>query len=296
VTALHNRRGVIAMSAGMVCFVLNDTLVKFVSDDLPASQLIFLRGVLAVLGLLLLVYATDRRQFSRAGLLHMVDKWVVLRSMLDGVASLVYLSALFHMPLGNATAINMSTPLLIALLSGLLMGVHVSARNWLIIGLGFVGVLMVVQPQADGFNAWAWVALAGTVLHALRDLSVRFIAPEVPSMVITVGTALAATVLSGVWSVFTPWQAVSATHWGMMAAAAVFLSCGYFFLIKATRMADMSVVAPFRYIGLLTAVLAGYVIWGDMPNPLAWCGMLLLVGAGILMLRLHRQPAYVSEH
>lgn len=284
------------MSAGMVCFVLNDTLVKFVSDDLPASQLIFLRGVLAVLGLLLLVYATDRRQFSRAGLLHMVDKWVVLRSMLDGVASLVYLSALFHMPLGNATAINMSTPLLIALLSGLLMGVHVSARNWLIIGLGFVGVLMVVQPQADGFNAWAWVALAGTVLHALRDLSVRFIAPEVPSMVITVGTALAATVLSGVWSVFTPWQAVSATHWGMMAAAAVFLSCGYFFLIKATRMADMSVVAPFRYIGLLTAVLAGYVIWGDMPNPLAWCGMLLLVGAGILMLRLHRQPAYVSEH
>lgn len=284
------------MSAGMVCFVLNDTLVKFVSDDLPASQLIFLRGVLAVLGLLLLVYATDRRQFSRAGLLHMVDKWVVLRSMLDGVASLVYLSALFHMPLGNATAINMSTPLLIALLSGLLMGVHVSARNWLIIGLGFVGVLMVVQPQADGFNAWAWVALAGTVLHALRDLSVRFIAPEVPSMVITVGTALAATVLSGVWSVFTPWQAVSATHWGMMAAAAVFLSCGYFFLIKATRMADMSVVAPFRYIGLLTAVLAGYVIWDDMPNPLAWCGMLLLVGAGILMLRLHRQPAYVSEH
>ncbi len=284
------------MSAGMVCFVLNDTLVKFVSDDLPASQLIFLRGVLAVLGLLLLVYATDRSQFSRAGLLHMVDKWVVLRSMLDGVASLVYLSALFHMPLGNATAINMSTPLLIALLSGLLMGVHVSARNWLIIGLGFVGVLMVVQPQADGFNAWAWVALAGTVLHALRDLSVRFIAPEVPSMVITVGTALAATVLSGVWSVFTPWQAVSATHWGMMAAAAVFLSCGYFFLIKATRMADMSVVAPFRYIGLLTAVLAGYVIWGDMPNPLAWCGMLLLVGAGILMLRLHRQPAYVSEH
>ncbi|MFN6059108.1 MAG: DMT family transporter [Burkholderiales bacterium] len=295
-TALHNRRGVIAMSAGMVCFVLNDTLVKFVSDDLPASQLIFLRGLLAVLGLLLLVYATDRRQFSRAGLLHMVDKWVVLRSMLDGVASLVYLSALFHMPLGNATAINMSTPLLIALLSGLLMGVHVSARNWLIIGLGFVGVLMVVQPQADGFNAWAWVALAGTVLHALRDLSMRFIAPEVPSMVITVGTALAATVLSGVWSIFTPWQAVSATHWGMMAAAAVFLSCGYFFLIKATRMADMSVVAPFRYIGLLTAVLAGYVIWDDMPNPLAWCGMLLLVGAGILMLRLHRQPDYVSEH
>ena len=115
-------------------------------------------------------------------------------------------------------------------------------------------------------------------------------------MVITIGTALAATVMAGIWSIATPWQAVSAVHWLMMAAAAVFLSSGYFFLIKATRMADMSVVAPFRYVGLLTAVLAGYVIWGDVPNPLAWCGMLLLVGAGMLMLRLNRQAVNANEH
>ncbi|MEY3525828.1 MAG: hypothetical protein RIR92_1893, partial [Pseudomonadota bacterium] len=62
---MHNRHGVIAMSAGMVCFVLNDTLVKFVSDTLPTSQLIFLRGLMAVLGLFLLAYATDRSHFSR---------------------------------------------------------------------------------------------------------------------------------------------------------------------------------------------------------------------------------------
>ena len=295
-TEHHNRRGVIAMTVGMVCFVLNDTLVKFVSDTLPTSQLIFLRGLMAVLGLFVLAYATDRSHFSQAGLSHLGNKWVVLRSALDGAASLVYLSALFHMPIGNVTAINMSTPLLIALLSGLLLGVHVSGRNWLIIGLGFIGVLLVVQPQADGFNAWAWVALAGTLLHALRDLSVRFIAPHIPSMVITIGTALAATVMAGIWSIATPWQAVSVLHWLMMAAAAALLSSGYFFLIKATRIADMSVVAPFRYMGLLTAVLAGYVIWGDIPNAMAWCGMLLLVGAGMLMLRLNRQASNMGEH
>ena len=251
---------------------------------------------MAVLGLFLLAYVTDRSHFSKAGLSHLGNKWVVLRSALDGAASLVYLSALFHMPLGNATAINMSAPLLIALLSGLLLGVHVSGRNWLIISLGFIGVLLVVQPQADGFNAWAWVALAGTLLHALRDLSVRFIAPQIPSMVITIGTALAATVMAGIWSVTTPWHAVSTMHWIMLAAAAVFLSSGYFLLIKATRMADMSVVAPFRYMGLLTAVLAGYVIWEDIPNTMAWCGMLLLVGAGILMLRLNRQPVNAGKY
>ena len=280
------------MSVGMVCFVINDTLVKFVSHSLPASQLIFLRGLIAVLGLLLLAKVLDKQAFNREWQQHLTQRWVLARSLLDGLASLVYLSALFHMPLGNATAINMSTPLLIALFSGLLMGVHISLRNWMIIGLGFVGVILVVQPQAEGFNAWAWVALAGTCLHALRDLSVRFIPPTVPSMVITVGTALSATVLAGIWSLAHEWVDLSAFTWLMVASASVFLSSGYFFLIKATRVADMSVIAPFRYMGLLTAVIVGFVIWGDVPNLLAWCGMWILVSAGLLMLKLNRQPVH----
>ena len=288
-TLHHNRRGVIAMSAGMVSFVLNDSLVKFVSHTLPAAQLIFLRGLLSVGVLLLLARLTDPQALSREWRMHMTQRWVLARSLLDGAASLVYLSALFHMPVGNATAINMSTPLLIARLSGLLLGVHISLRNWLIIGLGFAGVLLVVQPQAEGFNAWAWVALAGTCLHALRDLCVRFIPAHVPSNVIALGTALAATVMAGLWSVSIDWVAVSPTHWLMLGAASLFLSSGYFFLIQATRLADMSVIAPFRYMGLLTAVLSGFVIWGDLPNTMAWCGMLLLVSAGMLMLYLNRQ-------
>ena len=273
----------------MVSFVLNDSLVKFVSHTLPAAQLIFLRGLLSVGVLLLLARLTDPQALSREWRMHMTQRWVLARSLLDGAASLVYLSALFHMPVGNATAINMSTPLLIAMLSGLLLGVHISLRNWLIIGLGFAGVLLVVQPQAEGFNAWAWVALAGTCLHALRDLCVRFIPAHVPSNVIALGTALAATVMAGLWSVSIDWVAVSPTHWLMLGAASLFLSSGYFFLIQATRLADMSVIAPFRYMGLLTAVLSGFVIWGDLPNTMAWCGMLLLVSAGMLMLYLNRQ-------
>ena len=279
------------MSAGMVSFVMNDTLVKFVSHTLPAAQLIFLRGLLSVAVLLLLARLTDRQTLSREWRQHLMQRWVLARSLLDGAASLVYLSALFNMPLGNATAINMSTPLLIALLSGLLLGVHVSLRNWLIIGMGFAGVLLVVQPQAEGFNAWAWVALCGTCLHAMRDMCVRFIPQQVPSNVIACGTALTATVMAGIWSLWIVWVPVSPLHWLMMTAASVFLSSGYFCLILATRMADMSVIAPFRYMGLLTAVLSGIVIWGDVPHAMAWCGMLLLVGAGLLMLRVNRQSA-----
>ena len=276
------------MSVGMVCFLMNDSLVKYVSESLPAPQLIFLRGLLATLGLFVLALALRQLPPWRETLGHIGHKWVFIRSFLDGMASLVYLSALFNMPLANATAINMSTPLLIALLSALLLQHRISWRHWLIIGLGFVGVLCVVQPQAEGFTHWAWVALAGTLCHALRDLSVRYIPDHVPSALVTLGTALTATVMAGLWALFHPWHSVNPMQWAQMAGASVFLSAGYFLLIKATRIADMSVIAPFRYMGLLTAVVIGFVVWGDVPNALAWAGMGLLVAAGLMMIHISR--------
>jgi len=138
----------------MLSFVLNDSLTKFVSASIAAPQLIFLRGLLACIGLIWLAVTVSKLPPWRETLGHICHKWVFIRSFLDGMASLVYLSALFNMPLANATAINMSTPLLIALLSALLLGQRVSGRHWGIMGVGFFGVLLVVQPQADGFNAW----------------------------------------------------------------------------------------------------------------------------------------------
>lgn len=275
----------------MLSFVLNDALTKFVSASIAAPQLIFLRGLLASAGLLVLATTVVKLPPWRETLGHISHKWVFIRSVLDGTASLVYLSAMFNMPLANATAINMSTPLLIALLSAVLLGHRVSGRHWLIIGAGFLGVLLVVQPQAEGFNAWAWVALVGTLFHALRDLSVRHIPDHVPSILVTLGTALTATLMAGAWALWQPWQSVSAVQWGLMAGAAVFLSAGYFLLIKATRMADMTVIAPFRYMGLMTAVVVGFVVWGDVPNAVAWFGMAMLVAASLTMLRMNRSAS-----
>jgi len=62
-------------------------------------------------------------------------------------------------------------------------------------------------------------------------------------------------------------------------------------LIKATRIADLSVIAPFRYMGLLAAVVIGFLVWGDVPNALAWAGMGLLVAAGLMMIHISRPPA-----
>lgn len=291
----QNRRGIIDMSGAMALFIANDALVKLVSASLPSLQLIFLRGVAACV--LMLAVCQVMGVFKRATpqdplpARQLLQPKVLMRATLDASASLIYLTALFHMPLGNATAINMATPLVITIMAVVLLHEHVGLARWLAIGVGFVGVILIVQPASEGFNAWALLCLAGTLLHAARDLMTRVIPQSVPSLLITLSTVLSVCLFSGVLSLFQGWQAFNAHHITLLTSAGVLLSGGYFLLIRSMRSGEMSLIAPFRYTGLLFALLLGWWLWGDVPNTLAFFGIALLVGAGLYMLMGQRKTA-----
>jgi len=272
----------------MASFVINDSLVKHVSESLPSGQLIFVRGLFASLLLLVAVSLLGAWHAPGGGWQSLARRPVLIRAAFDALATLAYLTSLFHLPLGNATAINMATPLVITLMAVLLLGEQVPVSRWLAIGVGFLGVLLIVRPTADGFNAFALLCLLGTVLHASRDLMTRSIAPGTPAILITLSTAVAVTLLAGALSAVQGWQAMQARHLALLAAASVFLAIGYFLLIVAMRTGEMSLIAPFRYVGLLMALLLGWIVWGDLPDALAWCGIALLVGAGLQILRSQR--------
>ncbi len=286
--AAANRRGIIAMTGAMAAFVVNDAMVKYVSQSLPGAQLIFIRGTFATLLLLGIAHWMGLLRGPQSRVNEILHRPVVIRSALDAAATLVYLTALFHLPLANATAINMATPLFLALIAVLWMGERIGVVRWLAIGLGFVGVLLIVQPRVEGFNGYALLCLFGTLLHAGRDLFTRKIDADMPSLLITLGTAVSVTVLAGLISIFQGWQPVAASHLSLLAAASVFLSGGYYLLIRAMRAGDISLIAPFRYAGLLIALVIGFVVWGEIPNVLAWCGIALMMGAGLYMLHNER--------
>jgi drug/metabolite transporter (DMT)-like permease len=286
--AAANRRGIIAMTGAMASFVVNDALVKYVSQSLPGAQLIFIRGLFATILLLGIAWAMGLLRGPGARVREVLHRPVLVRSALDAAATLVYLTALFHLPLANATAINMATPLFIALLAVLWMGERIGLVRWLAIVAGFVGVLFIVQPKADGFNGYALLCLLGTLLHAARDLYTRKIHVDMPSILITVGTAVSVTLLAGLISLIEGWRACSVMQLGLLAAASVFLSGGYFLLIRAMRAGEISLIAPFRYTGLLIALGIGFVVWNEVPNAIAWGGIALLVGAGLYMLLAER--------
>jgi drug/metabolite transporter (DMT)-like permease len=284
----HNRRGILTMTGAMVFFVVNDALVKWVSTDLATPQLIFVRGVMTSSLLLALAAWTGQLRVWRSAL----TRSVPTRAVIDSLASFTYLTAVFHMPLGNATAINLAGPLFLTLMAVFFLHERVSLGRWALIVLGFTGVLLVVQPRAGDFNAYAWLCLLAAVLHAGRDFLTRLVPAHVPSLLITLSTALTVTSLAAVWSLFEPWHAMSSTHIGQLFAASLCLAAGYHLLTLSMRLGEMSVIGPFRYSGLLMALLLGYLMWGDVPNALAWCGIALVVvaGWGLLQAQRWRKP------
>ncbi len=285
--AEENRRGIIWMLIAVVAFIANDAMIKNLGQRLPAAQMIVVRGVMAI-GLILLVAhrlgATDRLREA-------LRPWVMVRALFEGVGTLIYLAALFKLPLANATAINMSSPLFVTVLAVIFLRERVDRARWMAIAVGFLGVLLVIQPRPDGFNAYAWLALFATLIYACRDLLTRKVPASTPSILVTLTTAAVVWAMAAVVLVFEGWQAMTWNDVAYLGLASIFLSTGYFSVITALRHGELSVVAPFRYTSLLWALAIGYVVWGDIPNPLAWLGIVLLTAAGLFMLHQQRRRA-----
>jgi drug/metabolite transporter (DMT)-like permease len=281
---IDNRRGILAMSASVVVFIFNDALIKLAAETMPPLQAIGLRGIFATLwcGLALLARGELRHVH------HLGQRAVALRGLLEATAAISYLLALAYIPFAIATAINLSTPLFLAALAVLFLNETVGWRRWSAIAVGFVGVLMVIQPQPGDIDVWTWLVVFASLAGAMRDVVARWVPPAVPTLVVSLCSAGTLAIVGCVWATLNGWQPMSLRGVLLVLGSSLLLAAGYQFLMIALRSrAEFSVIGSFRYASVLWALAIGYVLWGDVPNLLAVAGIAVVVGAGLYVL--HRE-------
>jgi drug/metabolite transporter (DMT)-like permease len=273
-----NIRGAFFMAVAMAGFVLNDTMMKLVFADLEVFQAIFLRGLL--LSLLLALLAAPRRQ-----ILHRPSRGdaraLAVRTVGEIGSAVCFLTALYHMPIANATAIIQVIPLALTLAAALFFGEKVGWRRYSAIAVGFAGVLIIVRPGAEGFNAYAIWAVVAVGFMVLRDLSTRRFSPAIPSLYVALVTAVLTGSFAGLVSLTGAWQPVALRDLGLLTASAGFLVFGYLFSIKAMRVGEVAFVSPFRYTILIWAIILGIVVFGDIPDGWTLVGAAIVVATGI---------------
>lgn len=281
-----NLAGALLMMASMACFTLNDTLVKLTGGALPLWQLLVLRGVLASTLVCLLALKLRALRF---GIARRDWSLIALRGAAEIGAAYFFITALLNMPIANATAILQVLPLTVALSAALFFGEPMGWRRLVAILIGFGGMLLIVRPGAEGFTIWSLYALAAVFCVTVRDLSTRRLTPGVSSMTVTLTSSLAVTIFAAVASLGTEWAPVTPGLAALLAGSAVFILGGYSFSVLAMRVGEITFTAPFRYTGLIWALVLGYVVFGHWPAPVTLIGAAIVVATGLFTLYRERR-------
>ncbi|MCT4656283.1 MAG: DMT family transporter [Cohaesibacter sp.] len=272
-----NLYGIFVMQLAMLMFVSNDMLNKIIGAALPVGQLTFARGIGTLIVVSIILYFTGSyRRFSEA------KHWtVLLRSVLETAAALCFLTALAHIPIGNATAILLAISLTATAGAAIFFGEQVGIRRWSAILVGFIGVLVIVRPGFEGFNSFSLYAVLAMFLAALRDLVTRKIPEGTSVWVVTTTTLVFVTIGGALVSVNEVWVPISNLNLLFLAICALCLVFGHFFIVIAMQNGDIAVVSSFRYTSILIALVYGFLIWGDVPDFYTQIGILLVLGSGL---------------
>lgn len=269
------------MVASMAAFTVNDAFMKALGLEWPLYQSIFVRGAFAVVFMGALVAALG--QFRRG-----IDRrdWVLIyiRAICEGAAAVLFLSAVFNMPLAEATAILQTLPLTVTLAGALILGEKVGLRRWLAIVVGFAGVLLIVQPGGAGFSVYALCAVGAVLLITARDLVVRRMSDSVPSVLTALIGAIVVTAFAAVGTLGEAWAPWTPNAVIALAGAIVTIMLAYIFSVVATRAGDIGFVAPYRYSALVIALVLGVVIFEEVPDTLSLIGAALIAATGIYTL------------
>ncbi len=282
-----NFRGALLMAASMAGYVLNDSFVRTVSEGMGLFQIMLLRGLFVTAMLALIGW-------HRKAVFPTISKadWrlLIMRVIGEVGATLCFLTALFNMPFANASAILQVLPLAITLGAAVFLGEHVGWRRYLAIIVGFVGVIIIVRPGSENFNAYSLWAMAAVVFIVLRDLSTRKLARHVPSIFVALVSSISITLTGAALSPTLAWKAVDFGDLAYLGGAAAFLTFGYLFSIMTMRIGDVSFISPFRYTSLIWAIILGFVVFGEVPDGWTLVGSAIVVLMGIFTFYRERKP------
>lgn len=292
-------RAIALVAFGMSIFSLQDVLIRHLGDTYPASQIVFVRGAIALVLMAAMVYVSGG--FSTLRMRR--PTLVILRSILTLACYTFYYMALVAMPLAEATAIFFLSPLLVTLCSALFLKEPVGLRRWSAVAVGFIGILVMLRPGSGLLQPVAILPFLAAITYAASSLLTRVIGKSqtgaslafTAMSVFVVGSGIcgllfgdgrfAASDHPSVDFLLRSWSHLSLHDGLLLGICGVIAAVGFYCLAQAYRSAPASTVAPFEYVAMPLAIMWGFLVWSEMPAPTTLFGIALIIGSGIYVLR-----------
>ena len=207
----------------------------------------------------------------------------IFRSLILVAEMCITILAFTLLGLAETHAIFASYPLIIAMLSGPILGEYVGWRRWLAICVGFIGILIILNPGNGIFSPYALVPLVGAILFALYGLLTRYVGQYDNSSTSFFWTGVVGSIAMTVVGL-NFWDPVSKSDWSIMLLLSASGVVGHYLLIKCYEVAEASAVQPFAYLQLIWASMIGIIIFGEQITTNVLIGACIIVGAGLFTL------------
>lgn len=279
-------RGLALTGLAFAMFTVQDAMVKWLVVVYSVPQVLFMRSVVIIAMALML---SGRQALPR--LVASRNKGaLVLRAALLLIAWLLYYTASRDLGLAQLSTIYFVAPIIVVALSALILHERVPLARWLIVILGFLGVLLASLPSASISLLPAAMALLAAFCWALNSILVRLISGSET----TANQMLASNALFLIASAVTfpwVWQTPEAFDWMLMFALGLVGGLGQFWFFEGFRHAPASAIAPMEYTALVWAFLLGYLIWSDIPQVNVFAGAGLIAASSLWLLWSERQRA-----
>ena len=277
-----NLKGIMLMVISMGCLTLTDMLIKIVSQTLPIGQVMIFYGV----GALAVFWGLLRINGESIKLSPLTNSAVVWRNIGDLIAMNSMFLALVYVPLSTVGAVIQAVPILVTACAALFLGEQVGLKRASAIFIGFLGTLLIIQPGAANFDITTILVLIAAVGMALRDIATKLVRENFSTLLLSFYSCFLFIVSGSFLLLIKGDPSVPDLEISLMIVSMIVAGClGFFFMTKAVRLGDMSVVTPFRYTRLLFSMAAGIIILGEQVNGIMLIGSALTILSGLYIWR-----------
>lgn len=274
-----NPRAAALMVGSMAAFAVEDLFLKQAAAVLPPGQVLAINGLVG--GLVFWALAARRGEKVLTG--DALRGIAGLRSLAEAAAAVFYILALALAPLTLVSALLQASPLVVVAGAALFLGERVGWRRWLSVLAGLGGVLVILQPWDAAFDPTGLLVVACVLVLAVRDLVTRAMPARLGTFTLSAWAYLG-TVPAGLGLMAAMGQSLALPTpalWGALGAALVAGLFGYYAVVAAMRLGEVSVVAPFRYSRLVFSVLLAVLVLGERPDATTLLGAAIVVGSGL---------------
>lgn len=289
----NNLKGIFFMILGQLCFAINDTIVKYsvklTENDFSTLNIIFIRGIFTTLFIIIIIFFFTKTKVSKV----FINPKSYLRALFEVLTAIFFFTGLILMPMANVYTLLMTTPFMVTLYALIFEKEKVGIRRWSAVIAGFIGVIIVINPQNLEFGFLFIFPIISAFFLTMRDAITKDMVNKNNVLEITLITSIFVMFFAAIGLLILNVE-FNLINIHLIFLSSIFLTFAYLFSVLTIFYAPLSLTASIRYSVIVFGIILGYLIMNEIPSINMLIGALIISASGLFVIKRQKDLGQIN--